>query len=66
MKRIQVKIEEETTYRQRVVLDRLDMLLTAKVFNPSVEHGRESPIDDLEHRLLKSNRRFYSEGFIAA
>ena len=57
MKRTQEKVEEEASYRQRVVLNRLHMLLAAKVFIPFVRHGRGRPINIIHHRLLKANRR---------
>ena len=57
VKRTQEKVEEEASYRQRVVLNRLHMLLAAKVFIPFVRHDRGRPINNIEHRLLKANRR---------
>ena len=43
MNRIQGEFKEETSYWQRIILDHLDVLPSAEVFNPSIPYGRERP-----------------------
>ena len=62
MKRIQDKADEGTSYRQQAVLDHLDMLPAAEIFNPYVRHGRERPIGALGHQQLKASRTFLIRG----
>ena len=47
---IREKFEEGTSYRQRVIVDHLDVLSAAEVFNPLIQHGRGRPVGALGHQ----------------
>ena len=57
MQRIQEKVEEGTSYRQRVILDHLNVLPAAEVFNLSVQHDPGNPVGDLGYLSLGLCRR---------
>ncbi|BBN13097.1 hypothetical protein MPTK1_6g00760 [Marchantia polymorpha subsp. ruderalis] len=56
MKRIQEEFEEGTLYRQGVILDHLDVLPAAEVFNTSVQHGRGRHVGALGHQSQSSTQ----------
>ena len=47
---IREEFEEGTSYRQRVILDHLDVLPAARVFIPFIQHGRGRPVGALGHQ----------------
>ena len=57
---------EGTSYRQRVILDHLDVLPAAEVFNPFIQYGRGRPVGGLGHQtfghqLVRSTQRHPSQ-----
>ncbi|CAJ2651958.1 unnamed protein product [Trifolium pratense] len=50
LKCIQEEYEEGTSNRRLVILDHLDALPAAEVFNPSIQHGRGRPVGSHRHQ----------------
>ena len=59
---IREEFEEGTLYRQQVILDHLDVLSSAEVFNPFIRNGRGRPVGALGNQsfgnqLIRSTQR---------